>query len=135
MIDWRILALGFLGFGFGWGPANAEALIQCPNPIFECIGPGLGGTPPGDPPDPIFRPAYPLEKSGVDFNWSFGVIQNGTITMSSGSPNIAPELSGYLERNRLLIDPNAVYLLSPKSIEQIVVEGDGVLVGGGALTQ
>lgn len=135
MIYWRTVTTVLFGFCLGWSPANAEYLAECPNPIFECLGPGPGGTPPGDPPDPLFRPVYPIGKSGVDFNTNYGVIEDGTVTMSIGAPEIGSDLSSYLARHRVLIDPNAIYLLSPQSIDQDNMEGDGLLVGGGALTQ
>ena len=117
-------------------PALAEDLSECPNPLFECVGPGPGGgTPPGNPPDPIFKPVAPVVDGYVDFNKSFGVIKNGALSVTSGSPGIGTDLADYLARNRTAIDPNAVYLLSPKSVLDTLPSADGLIVGGGALTQ
>lgn len=135
MYIYQAITIAFLGANLALGSAKAEDLLECPNPIFECIGPGPGGIPPSDPPDPIFKPVYPVTKSGIDFNRNFGVIKDGNVTMTTGSPEISPDLSDYLSRHRDLIDPNAVYLLSPKSVDQDTADSAGLLVGGGALTQ
>lgn len=115
--------------------ASAQDLAECPNPLFECIGPGSGGSPPGNPPDPIFKPVAPFTDSYVDFNRSFGVIRNGALIVSPGSPEIQTDLADFLTRNRTLIDPNTAYLLSPGSVIDADAAIDGLIVGGGALTQ
>jgi len=131
----KFIGMVLLGSSLGWSSAVAEEVIDCPNPIFQCVGPGPGGIPPGDPPDPVFKPVSPTAERGIDFNRNIGFIKDGSLTIASGSPETVPELSEYLSRYRDLINPNAVYLLSPNSMGLDEAESDGVLVGGGALTQ
>lgn len=116
-------------------PSTSQEILDCPNPLFACIGPGPGDDPPGTPPDPIFKPVQPLIKANIDFNKSFGVIQDGKMTVSSGTPALSAGLNRYLENHRLIIDPNAVYAISPNSVVDTNIGGEAIIVGGGALTQ
>jgi hypothetical protein len=121
--------------GFLTIPAMSQDIAACPGPLFECVPPGSGPTPPGVPPDPIFRLVSPSIDTSVDFNRSFGVIKDGSFSVSEGTLELGPEISDYLTRNRDFIDPNGVYLLSPESIDGFAIFGEGVVIGGGALTQ
>ncbi len=114
---------------------SAQQILDCPDPLFECIGPGPGGNPPGDPPGPILEPVHPLIELSVDFNNSYGIVRNGQMTIASGTPTLTDTASNYLSENRLSINPNAVYALSPSSITESIDDTAKIIVGGGALSQ
>lgn len=116
-------------------PVLSQEVFICPDPLFECIGPGPGDDPPGISPDPIFKPVQPLIRTNVDFNRSFGIVQNGKMIVSPGTPALSLEMNHYLENHRLIIDPNAIYALSPGSLFDSLIDGETVIIGGGALTQ
>lgn len=113
----------------------AQQVLDCPEPLFECIGPGPGGNPPGDPPDPILEPVQPLIDMSVDFNKSYGIVRNGQMTITLGTPSLTDAASNYLIENRLSINPNAVYALSPNSIAGSTDNEAKIIIGGGALSQ
>ncbi len=126
---------GFIGFAVLVGTVSAEEVIECPDPLFTCIGPGSGGNPPGTPPDPIFRPIVPSFAGNVNFNRSYGIVNEQRMTITHGALELSKEMTGYLQRNRSDINPNSIYVLSPKSFAGPRIEGESIIIGGGALAQ
>lgn len=112
-----------------------QQIYDCPNPLFECLGPGPTAPTPGNPPDPIFRPVSPEIAQSIDFNRFYGVVREGTIEVIPGSPNVGDDLANYLTRNRQSIHPNAAYAISPDSVTGLQLDGEAVIIGGGALSQ
>jgi hypothetical protein len=129
------LSVAIIGVIVSSNKANAQVAADCPDPLFECIPWGPEGPDPGGPPTPIFRPVAPHLERYIDFNRSYGVIENDVLILNEGTPELVQEASDHLSRHREWINPNGTYLLLPDAFLSDAPLGSGVIIGGGALTQ
>ena len=108
---------------------------KCPNPLFECIGPGNGGggggTPPpigGTPPWPRFIVVEPQLKKPF-----YGLATDDEITFVPGSPPLAKKLTEAISNSMKEISSEKMYLFEEsiekngKNYEYIIVPGSSLL--------
>lgn len=113
----------------------AQTLENCPDPLFHCVPTSVEGPPtPPPPPYPLFTQVFPKDDAVVTPD-GFAVIEGGKVTPMEGYVVFSEPMQRFLDENRMQINPNGTYRISPSSVIEPNIQGDFIIMKGGALTQ
>lgn len=136
MMSIRVSVAGFILTMTVWQQPVAQTLENCPDPLFYCVAPAdVEGPPtPSPQPYPLSTEVFPKDGAVVAPD-GFAVIEGGKVSPVEGYVVFNEPMQRFLDENRMQINPNATYRISPDSLIEPNIQGDFLIMKGGALTQ